>query len=623
MSKVEAALYHAGLGRRVFPTADKRPLVAWGSAATTDSAKLREWWGQWPDADPAWALPADVLVLDVDVKSGGPASLEGLTLVQGDFAPTLTHSTPSGGAHYFFKTPTPVPNSAGRIGKGLDIRSAGGYVVLPAPGNKYTIVKPAPSATDLGPQAAPDWLVKLAGPRMDKAENRADAVVELDQPENIDRARAYLTRCEPAIEGKGGNNWTFATAALVRDYGLSEEACDALMHSTFNPRCVPPWSSEELSQIVHNAYGYASRPAGAERALTHDNLTSIKVPAAEPQEAPKASRFRPLGWAAIQAMKPPTWMLGGTLAEATLAMVYGPWGTYKSFVAVDVSLSVALGRPWAGHAALRPYNVVYAAGEGVHGLKLRTHAWAQHNNVERVDNFHLVPAMPLFGQADDLKDFAAALEPLKPELIVVDTVAHAMAGLDENSAKDAGIFVARCIELRNAFNATVLLIHHSGKDEGKGTRGSTAFPGAVDTLFRVSKPRDREALVTMEKQKDGEVWKSPQGFKASDVGGSLAFSPATITTSTAAQSQDSHRAAVLRQILADAPHALNTKVLADEMAGVLANGADPQTHDALVESLEKWLQRATKLPHFADVLLHHGTGRSDPSLWGVNRSDAR
>ena len=620
MSKVEAALYHAGLGRRVFPTADKRPLVAWGSAATTDSAKLREWWGQWPDADPAWALPADVLVLDVDVKSDGPASLEGLELVQGELPATHVHRTRSGGRHYIFYAPTPVPNSAGRIGKGLDIRSAGGYIVLPAPGNGYTAERhdhPDPTAH----AAAPDWLVRLAGPKIDKAENRDDAVVELDRPENIDRARAYLARCEPAIEGKGGNNWTFATAALVRDYGLSEETCLEVL-GDWNRRCVPPWPDAELAQIVSNTYRYASRAAGAERALTHENLTTgIKVPVAEAQETPKPSRFRPLGWAAIQAMKPPTWMLAGTLAETTLAMVYGPWGTYKSFVAVDVSLSVALGRPWAGHAALRPYNVVYAAGEGVHGLKLRTHAWAQHNGVDRVDNFHLVPAMPLFGQADDLKDFAAALEPLKPELIVVDTVAHAMAGLDENSAKDAGIFVARCIELRNAFNATVLLIHHSGKDEGKGTRGSTAFPGAVDTLFRVSKPRDREALVTMEKQKDGEVWKSAQGFKAADVGGSLAFSPAAITTSTAAQSQDSHRAAVLRQILADAPHALNTKVLADEMAGVLASGADPQTHDALVESLEKWLQRATKLPAFADVLLHHGTGRSDPSLWGVNRSE--
>ena len=86
---------------------------------------------------------------------------------------------------------------------------------------------------------------------------------------------------------------------------------------------------------------------------------------------------------------------------------------------------------------------------------------------------------------------------------------------------------------------------------------------------------------------------------------------------TGASAQDSLRAATLRQIVADAPSALTTKVLADEMANTLASGADAATHDALVVSLGKWLQRATKDPNFADVILHHGTGKGDPTLWGL------
>jgi len=611
MSKLDAALYHASLGRRVFPVQNKRPLVKWGEAATTEPDAIRAMWAEHPDADPAWALPANVMVLDIDTKSGGPASLEGLELVHGPLPPTLVHQTPSGGRHYFFFTDTAVSNSASKIAPGVDVRSLGGYVVLPAEGNNYVVARERQGSARM---TAPEWLVKEAQRKIERAENAADAVVELDQPENIARAVDYLHRTAPAISGQGGNSHTFATAALVRDFGISEDVCFETMCAAWNSRCEPPWSHDELQQIVANAYKYASRPAGEGRALTRENLTAgIKVPAPEPA---KPSRFQPLGWSAVQAMKPPTWMFDSTLPEHALAMVYGPWATYKSFIAVDLSLSAALGRPWAGHAALKPYNVVYAAGEGVHGLKLRTAAWAKHNGVERADNFYLVPAMPLFGQADDLKEFVNAIQPLAPGLIVVDTVAHAMAGLDENAAKDAGIFVARCLELRNAFQATVLLVHHTGKDENKGTRGSTAFPGAVDTLFRVSRPRAGEALVTMEKQKDGPEGAQPQGFRATDVAGSLAFSPAALAA-TGASAQDSLRAATLRQIVADAPSALTTKVLADEMANTLASGADAATHDALVVSLGKWLQRATKDPNFADVILHHGTGKGDPTLWGL------
>jgi hypothetical protein len=608
MSKVDAALYHARLGRRVFPTRNKQPLVRWGEAATTDEGWIRAAWAEHPDADPAWALPADIIAIDIDPRHGGAESVVGLELTHGDLPPTATHNTPSGGTHAFYRTATPVPNSAGRLAPGVDIRTAGGYVVLPADGNKYSVAVAGAALAD-----APDWLVKLAGPRIERAENRDDAVVELDLPVNLARAVEYLHRTEPAISGKGGNNHTFATAALVRDFGISEETCFETMYAAWNSRCVPPWSGDELRQIVANAYRYASRAAGAERAQTAENLASVKVPTPEPA-AP--SRFRPLRWAAIQAMKPPTWMFADTLPESGLAMVYGPWGTYKSFIAVDLSLSAALGRPWAGRNALRKYNVVYAAGEGVHGLKLRTAAWAEHNKSGPVENFSLVPAMPLFGQSEDLVAFADAVRPLSPDLIVVDTVAHAMAGLDENAAKDAGVFVARCIELRNAFNATVLLVHHTGKDENKGARGSTAFPGAVDTLFRVSKPRDKEAVVTMEKQKDGEVWKAPQGFRAVAIGGSLAFEPAAITQGGPAQ-QDGLRAATMRSIIADTPHALRTKELADEMANVLASGADARTHDALTESLSKWLQRASKLPEFADLVLHQGTSKADPTLWSL------
>jgi RecA-family ATPase len=87
--------------------------------------------------------------------------------------------------------------------------------------------------------------------------------------------------------------------------------------------------------------------------------------------------------------------------------------------------------------------------------------------------------------------------------VVIDTVARALLGADENSATDMGKFVKACDTIKEHTNAAVLGIHHSGKDGGKGMRGSSALLGAVDTSIAVKKSVDVITLST-EKQKDAE-----------------------------------------------------------------------------------------------------------------------
>ena len=603
--KLQLALAHAALGRRIFPVVDKRPVVKWSHSATSDPQELEDWWGAWPDADPAWALPADVLVLDVDLKNGGPDTLFALELEHGELPETAQQQTRGGGSHYVYRTGAPVPNSAGRVGRGLDIRSTGGYIVLYA---------------GLGEVLAdaPGWLVDLAGTKL--AASAEAPAVELDLVGNVDRANAFLDGTAPAVEGEGGNAWTYKTACVVRDFGLSEDACLSLMSGDWNNRCSPPWPLDELRGVVHNAYEYATRPAGAERAATLERFGAVEVPAQKTSDATTqkpSGRFRPLGWDDIQKMEPPTWMVRDTLAEQSLGMIYGPWGTYKSFIALDIALSVATGRPWAGRdvvgGAPQARRVAYVAGEGTHGIRLRASAWATAAGVSAVPGFALVPVMPLFGRDDDLRDFGADLRAWKPELIVIDTVAHAMAGLDENAQKDAGLFIARCIELRNAFQCAVLLVHHTGKDENKGARGSTVIPAGLDTLFRTAMPRPFEATLTMEKQKDAAAWEQPQGFRAEKIGASLVLRPAEVSKS-AGDEQDKHRESVLRSVLASG-QSFHSGALADEMARELNPGSDAVSHESLRVSLTRWLQRFSTSPAADGVLLHRGKGRNDPHLW--------
>lgn len=99
-----------------------------------------------------------IWVLDIDPDHDGEASLQALQAGHGDLPQTFTVQTRSGGRHLYFKYVDGLRNSAGRVGKGIDVRAEGGYVVAPpsAVGALYRVLDDSPVAV------APQWLVSLA-----------------------------------------------------------------------------------------------------------------------------------------------------------------------------------------------------------------------------------------------------------------------------------------------------------------------------------------------------------------------------------------------------------------------------------------------------------------------------
>lgn len=153
-SNLEAALAYAQFGWAVFPvhyilpngscscgrpncaSPGKHPRTSNGlKAATLDVNQITKWWTQTPDANVAIATgtPSNLLVLDVDLKSGGIESLGDLLAEYGDITDTSTVQTGGGGFHYYFTLPEgqELKNSAGSLRAGLDIRAENGYVVAP------------------------------------------------------------------------------------------------------------------------------------------------------------------------------------------------------------------------------------------------------------------------------------------------------------------------------------------------------------------------------------------------------------------------------------------------------------------------------------------------------------
>lgn len=602
MSVLEHALAAARRGWRVFPVEPngKRPLVAdWENAATTDEAIIRAWLQDWPGMNYGIATgPSGLFVVDADIKEDGLGTLADLEL-DGLLPCTLEVGTPSGGRHLYFHGSG--RSTVRKIGKGIDTRSRGGYVVGPGSqidGRGYSLDQDRPLA------GAPDALIERAGEGIAAAEDQTPAA-ELDLPENIERAAEYLRRTTPATEGRGGNNHTYKTAALVRDFGVSRETCFDLLAREFNPRCEPPWPHDELETIVNNAYSYAKRAPGEARANdeTLGKLAAaaeqfVGAPAKEEPPDPRkpAGRFRVLGWHEILAMPDPTWLVKETVTEQGLVLVYGPTSSYKSFVALDLALHIATGNTWCGREIPAAAPVVYCAGEGAHGIRKRVNAWAKKHNTEALANFGMVPTMPLFGEDEELRQFAQECGAFRPKLIVFDTVAHAMAGLDENAQKDSGLFVARCNQMANALECSVVLVHHTGKDQARGARGSTVLPGACDTIFEVTKPRPLEVVIKMSKQKDAEAWDKPLGMAAEVFAGSLVFSPAAVTASLEELTGSAY-SETARKLLDDWPEEF-LPIGVTELAKAIAEELGTENAQAIRDYLRRTGSRAPEMQRY-------------------------
>lgn len=206
---------------------------------------------------------------------------------------------------------------------------------------------------------------------------------------------------------------------------------------------------------------------------------------------------------------PISWLVKGWLQDRALIMVHGPSGGGKTFVVLDWVLTMAAGRhDWNG-LRVRPGPVVYLAGEGHQGLRGRVAAWKQHNAVFRL-NMWLSKGGCDLNTKDGLRRVVDAVRelPTTPSVIVVDTL-HRFLNGDENKAQDAKTMLDACAELMEAFQCTVILVHHTGvSDEAQHrARGSSAWRGALDIEISVvpGSQKGDPLQIVQRKSKDAEL----------------------------------------------------------------------------------------------------------------------
>jgi len=512
---------YAKRGWYIFPCrADKRPHIkGWPGLATTEEAQIAAWAAQFPGC--RWGVaagPSGLFILDVDVKNGagGRESLAALEAEHGKLPRTFRVRSKSGGTHLYFRGQGRT--TAGVLGSGLDIRSAGGFVVAPD-GRDYIVEDDAPPAT------TPAWLLALAGAAREKAPDAAGVLHVAGDGDVADAAAWLATEAPRAVVGSRDNT-TFQVAAKLRSrFGVDADTARRLMAGVWLPLCDESgdWSEEDVAAKIRSAYGGNALLAQGEEhpAAMFSSVEGGIVPAGKNPFAVTPAEIACTGFG---ISRPPEremlWGGPGGLPLGVVGILAGQGGAGKSTLALQIAVSIA-----SGHDACAG---MFALG-GCQGAVLLINAEDDRTEAERrvfevrqhfcgmewdTGKLHVI------GRGGDFsllrRDAAGNLLPteamasllglvreIKPRLVVLDPISKLSgpANIDSSNA-EATAFLGQLERVALAAGGSVIALHHVAKGSlatksqgGKAPKTVDEVKRGLESALSVAAVRGASALV--------------------------------------------------------------------------------------------------------------------------------
>lgn len=201
------------------------------------------------------------------------------------------------------------------------------------------------------------------------------------------------------------------------------------------------------------------------------------------------------------------YLVKGWLDRGATSILFGQSNTGKTFLALDLANAISKGRDWGGRRVRRG-RVLYIAAEGGGSFANRVSA------LDAPEFFVLNAPLILTGRDSqgqalcEVMQYLGALGGKPFDFVVIDTMARVMGGADENAAPDIADLLRNVTAIQRSTGAHVLIVHHTGKDTGRGARGHSSLRAAVDTEIELT--RDEAGLISAQitKQRDG-----PTGYR--------------------------------------------------------------------------------------------------------------
>jgi hypothetical protein len=199
--------------------------------------------------------------------------------------------------------------------------------------------------------------------------------------------------------------------------------------------------------------------------------------------------------------EPPHYLVKNLLPAEGVAMLGGQSGAGKTFTVVNLAISLGTGEPFFGRRVVERVGTLIFAAEGAGTLAARVEAArAVLPNGDRLP-IAWMGAVPNLADVEEVKALQPKIRAIDARmreqfgvrlgLIVIDTMAAAFAMKDENDAAEAQQVLRHMRMLGEPIGALVLPIHHYGKTEETGLRGSSAYRGGADAVLSILTDRNQ------------------------------------------------------------------------------------------------------------------------------------
>jgi hypothetical protein len=414
--------------------------------ATADPETIERWWKEWPNANVGGATGKRTgrIVLDVDPRHDGEESLDALEAENEKLPRTAVSLTGGGGLHLVFRYPARarIRSSSGKLGPGLDVKSDGGYVVLPpsrhVSGEEYRW-NPECHPVDTPLADMPERLITLLQ----------------DDP---DRDHQPLLAGGERIP-QGQRNMTLVKlAGAMRRVGAVEDAIEVALLKENEARCDPALDPMEVQQIARSiAQRYAPSEGLARNGLRSLDLVDLLN-----------SKLDPIPW-----------VIPGLLAKRDAVVLAGDGGIGKSWIGLHLAVALCLGRKFLGLLDVQggPQRVAIIDEENSPRLvRYRLGKLLKGLDVDITD----LPSLALryyceqgvnLDDADRFQQLFEVVREYRPDWIILDSLVR-FHRRDENSNPEMAHFFGEAIHpLRTHFDTGVIMLHHLAKPPNMGKRG--------------------------------------------------------------------------------------------------------------------------------------------------------
>ena len=181
----------------------------------------------------------------------------------------------------------------------------------------------------------------------------------------------------------------------------------------------------------------------------------------------------------------------GILLDGTILIIVGPAKSKKTFLTQNLALSIAMGNDFSGFKITKPKKVAYFLAEGgYYSNRERLIKMAENISPDNTDNFLIdYPSYILLNHQESYEEIYSLIKESGAEVVVFDPLIR-FHDAEENSANGISEVFSRIRQLIDELGISVILVHHTGKVETRGGRGSSAITGEYDSCLTIHKEQD-------------------------------------------------------------------------------------------------------------------------------------